>query len=200
MSTSTPHTPSQKKVYKVKVIPHLWGSKELTLEVTLSHITQPVDGRRKHMARSIGLQGTETPQRGSPCHPRRIPAGLGGSLSPRSLSIQSVGGLPRTFLTGVLREPQAKPGPRDHVWGSRSALAELNREQLDSSPGRTGAGGGGGRVCVLLSFSPSVTCSISALTRVSRPGSQQPGADLVLRPLLRAPLASPGTYTWSSHK
>lgn len=92
----------------------------------MSHITQPVDGRRKHMARSIGLQGTETPQRGSPCHPRRIPAGLGVSLSPCSLSIQSVG-FPRTFLTGVLREPQAKPGPRDHVWGSSSALAGLNR-------------------------------------------------------------------------
>lgn len=86
------------------------------MEVNLSHVTQPVDGRREHMSGPVSPQGSHVgrprgypaPTEGFPSDPRWIPAGFWDSLSPCSLSVQSVQGLPGLFLTRVTRKPQAK--------------------------------------------------------------------------------------------
>lgn len=116
-----------------------------------------------------------------------------------------------------MREPQAKSWPPDHVWGSRSALAGLNRvrgcsrhlhyhperEWLDRSPGRAEEEWEwGGGVCILLSsaLAPSHALpSVSALCSLTRSGSWQHSTGLELQPSL-GPLGLPGMCTQSSHE
>lgn len=180
--------------------PHLGEDEGLTLEVGLP--TPHSQGQQKGAPAQVcwpprqgGSEilppapgGVLQPPRGNPCCTPEL------SVSVPLLPFCSVCRRPPwLFLTGAVREPQAKSRPLTalgkQAWtGSRGQLRTSplsSRGWLDRSPGRAEAEA---EKCAPLSPSaPHSTSAHSAHPGVSRLGSQLRGVDLESQPHLRAP-------------